>query len=135
MSGSRRRAQRGFSLLEMLVALVIMGLSLGLLYRVSGGTVRQVEDIESQQRAVQLAQSILHSRDSVPAAGWNERGEAAGLRWQVTSSPFATPPAPARVPALHHLQVVVAWEGRRGPQQLMLDSLLPQSTPAPGSVR
>ena len=36
------RGQTGFSLLEILVAFSIMAISLGLLYRVSGGSVRNV---------------------------------------------------------------------------------------------
>ena len=134
MSGHRAQVQRGFSLLEMLVALVIMALSLAMLYQASGGTVRQVEDIETQQRAVLLAQSMLRARDTVPAAGWNESGEAAGLHWQVNSAPFPTGADGGKVPVLHRLQVVVAWTGRRGPQQLTLESLLPQASPAPGAV-
>jgi general secretion pathway protein I len=135
MMAGRANTQRGFSLLEMLVALVIMAFSLGMLYQASGGTVRNVDDIELQQRAVLLARSVLQSRDSVPATGWSETGDSAGLRWQVSSSPYPTPAEGARAPQLHHLQVVVAWTGRRGAQQLTLESLLPQARPAAGAAR
>src|SRR5665811_235075 len=82
----RRYFQRGFSLLELLVAFAIMAMSLGLLYRVAGGSARHVSDVVQQQQAAWLAESLLASRSSVRADGWNEQGESAGFKWQVRSS-------------------------------------------------
>ncbi|MEO7392693.1 MAG: prepilin-type N-terminal cleavage/methylation domain-containing protein [Ramlibacter sp.] len=127
--------QRGFSLLELLVAFVIMAFSLGMLYQASGGTVRSLQDTDLYQRASMLAQSVLNSRDSVPESGWNEAGQSAGFAWRVSSAPYVTPFAGARAPALQQVQVVVGWTDRRGPRQLELDTLLPQARPAPGVPR
>ena len=66
MSVTALRRQGGFSLLELLVAFVIMAFSLGMLYQAAGGTVRSLGDTEQQLRASMLAQSVLNSRDSVP---------------------------------------------------------------------
>ena len=127
--------QKGFSLLELLVAFVIMAFSLGILYQASGGTVRNLGDVESQQRAVILARSILNSRDAVPALGWNESGESAGFVWRVSSAPFTGGIADQRVPALQEIQIAVEWADRRGSRRLELTTLLPQLAPIPGAAR
>jgi len=130
-----RGRQRGFSLLELMVAFVIMAFSLGMLYQASGGTVRTLGDTDLYLRASMLAQSVLNSRDSVPESGWNETGQSAGLGWRVSSTPYATESAGPRAPALQQVQIVVSWTERRGPRQLELSTLLPQAKPVPGSVR
>jgi general secretion pathway protein I len=135
MRASSSRRQRGFSLLELMVAFVVMALSLGMLYQASGGTVRSLGDTDQHQRASMLAQSVLNSRDSVPETGWNEAGESAGLSWRVSSSPFATNVDSPKAPPLHQVQIVVAWTDRRGPRRIELTTLLPQAKPAPGASR
>lgn len=135
MSVTALRRQGGFSLLELLVAFVIMAFSLGMLYQAAGGTVRSLGDTEQHLRASMLAQSVLNSRDSVPATGWNESGRSAGLAWRVSSSPFATGVDSTRAPALQQVQIVIAWTDRRGPRQLELSTLLPQAKPPAGTPR
>lgn len=137
MNAASRPASGGFSLLELLVALSIMSMALGLLYQASTGALRGVGDLETEQRANVLAQSILDARDAVPAAGWNESGRAANMTWQVTSAPYPT--AVARqaptVPPLYEIRVLVAWQGGRGARQLELHTLLPQQRVQPGDTR
>ncbi len=128
------RPSRGFSLLELLVALSIMGMALGLLYQASTGALRGVGDLDLDQRANVLAQSILESRDAVPAAGWNESGRAAEINWQVSTGPYETAVGREKpgVPRLHQVRVVVEWDSWRGPHRLELHTLLPQQRPLPG---
>lgn len=135
MTVSLPRRQRGFSLLELLVAFVIMAFSLAMLYEASGGTVRSLGDTEQHLRASMLARSVLNSRDSVPQAGWNEAGRSAGLAWRVSSSPFVTGVDSAGAPPLQQVLIVVTWTDRRGPRQLELNTLLPQAKPAAGLPR
>lgn len=133
MSRLRRHRARGFSLLELLVAMSVMAMSLTLLYQVDAGVLRGVADHGTQQRATLLAQSLLVARDAVPAAGWHEQGQGAGFDWVVRSAVLPLPAGlDAGAPPLHEVHVAVRWQGRNGPRVLELTTLLPQALPMPG---
>lgn len=123
---------RGFSLLEMMVAIAVLGLSVTLLYQVQAGLLRGVEDVETARKSNLLLRSLLDSRDSVPATGWTETGESGGLQWQVRSQPWPRPVGlTPDAESLHEVSIVISWRNRRGPGQLMVTTLLPQAgTPA-----
>lgn len=125
----KRQRQAGFSLLELLVAFSIMALSLGLLYRVAGGSARNVSDVTQSQQAAWLAEAILSSRSSVLEDGWTEDGESAGFKWQVRSRLFNSGiNIPQAVP-LHSVQLAVTWSGGSRPGQLEVVTLVPERKP------
>jgi general secretion pathway protein I len=128
MTRRSRSCQRGFSLLELLVAFSIMAMSLGILYRATGSSARNMGDAEQYQRAIVLGQSLLSMRDSVPPTGWKESGHSGGFSWQVQSVPFSTPVSTHRPEAtrLHEVAFLVAWSDGSRPRQLELVTLLPQ---------
>ncbi len=129
------RTQRGLSLLELLVAMAILALSLTLLYQVEAGAVRAAGDTARQQQATLLAQSLLDARDAVPASGWNEEGQDAGLAWSVHSAAQALPAGLAEgTPRLHAIDIRVRWDGRNGAQELALTTLLPEALPLPAGA-
>lgn len=130
----QRDHQSGFSLLELLVAFAIMAMSLGLLYRVAGGSARHVADVVQHQQATWLAESLLASRSNVGTTGWNEDGESAGFKWQVRSSPYNSGiNSPQAVP-LHAIRLSISWTAGSRPGQLDLVTLLPERKPQPGEV-
>jgi general secretion pathway protein I len=132
MTAGRPRRLRGFSLLELLVAMAVMAMSLAMLYQVDAGVLRGVADYATQQRATVLAQSLLDARDAVPAAGWREQGQDAGFDWAVSSAALPLPPGlNAQAPVLHEVRIAVRWRGREGPRELELTTLLPQALPLP----
>lgn len=124
--------QRGFSLIELLVAFSIMAMSLGILYRATGSSARNIADVERYQHALVLAESLLNSRDGVPETGWNEKGRSGSFEWDIRSAPFATDlsrstPGAAR---LHEVSLTVAWGAGESQRQLELVTLLPQGSAA-----
>src|SRR6056297_2996658 len=81
--------QRGFSLLEMVVAIAILGLALGALYQAASGATRNVRIDERYAYAVELARSLLADSSIVPADGEQRRGETAGgFVWRVDAQPL-----------------------------------------------
>lgn len=127
-------AQRGLTLLELLVAIVIMALSLAALYRILGSSVRNVSGLDQRQGAMVLAQSLLSLRDAVPEGGWQQQGESAGYEWKIQSSPYETGISGSGVPALHQIVITIAWHADGAQRDLQLTTLRPQRKP-PVQVR
>jgi general secretion pathway protein I len=132
---SSARRQGGFTILELLVAFAIMAISLGMLYRASGGSVRAVGDMERYQRATVLAESVLAMRDAIPEEGWAEAGQVAGFEWRVASAPYPTEVSGPTATPLHEIRVVVSWPQGGRIRQLELATLRPQKKPTLGGAR
>jgi general secretion pathway protein I len=78
------RYQRGFSLIEILVAFVILAMSLTVIFRIFSGGLRNVALSEDYAQAVLLAESQLSAvgvseplEQGVTTGEWNDR-----FRWQ-----------------------------------------------------
>ncbi len=132
MKPAAASVSRGFSLLELLVALAIMALALGVLYRAVGGGVRTVGDMTHYSRAVVLSESVLNTRDAVPPAGWHESGQWEGFRWSVSSSPYEI--ADGRPMPLHRVQVDVLWVDGPRERIFSLVSLRPEQADSTAPV-
>lgn len=126
---------RGFSLLELLVALSIMALSLAMLYRSMGSSAQQAGQMDVQQRAVLLAQSLLASRDAVTSAGWNQDGQDGDYLWSVRSTPHTTPAsATPEAVRLHEVRITIERADDVRPLQWELVTLLPERKSFPGEA-
>lgn len=122
------RFQAGFTLLEMVVAVAILGLSLGMLYQAAGGATRSISTSEDYAYAVVIAESLLALHDQVPPAGVSLRGATDdGYDWAVSSYPWVgedSMMAEENAP-LHWLEVQVRWGSFVRPREYVLHSAVP----------
>ena len=88
------RASPGFSLLEVLVAFVILALVATALFRLFGGALNNAAAADDWSRALLVAESRLAAAASaVPLRETVDQGVEKGgvLRWQTKVEPYATP--------------------------------------------
>jgi general secretion pathway protein I len=124
----------GFSLLETLVALVILSLALGALYQAAAGATRNIRVAEQYTRAVALAESMLSAHSYVVDPNMNLDGEFGEFSWQVLSWPVPDPSGaaaaedaalPVQGLPLQYLQVWVRWPGPSKQRELDLLTVVP----------
>jgi len=90
----RRKLERGFSLLEVLVAFVILALVGTALFGLFGGALRNASSAEDWSRAMLVAQSrLVEAANAQPLRETSASGTDADGRiaWQTTVAPYATP--------------------------------------------
>jgi len=122
------RSQRGFTLLEVLVAFVILAFSLAIIYQTAGGSVRGTIKGDRQTYGLTLAESVLDNYRGVPEGGMVRSGELEnGYRWRFEASPRPVPEDERnrnRFP-LYDVRVEVNWDSGAG---VTLSSVLPERT-------
>ncbi len=127
----RLEREAGFTLLEVLVALVIASLALGVLF--SGA----VTGLRSTQLSGDYAQAVSRARSHLAvvgigadlAAGTQDGDDGGGFRWRVSVQPLATISGPPRV-ALYAVSVVISWTKDGGERHLELDTQRIGTAPA-----
>lgn len=80
-AGSRRAL--GLTILEMLVALTILGLSIALLYRSLGDSARRAGDLTERQQALLVLQGWLHTAPDRLLGPLPEQGAHGSMGWRV----------------------------------------------------
>lgn len=121
-----RGLQRGFSLLEMVVAVAILGLALGALYQSVGGATRNVRADQRYAYAVELGRSLIADNSLVPLQGVQKNGETAGgFVWQVATVPLARPRGSSLAGGrLQQIDVRVSWPDGTRQRQINLSSVV-----------
>jgi general secretion pathway protein I len=79
---TRRESQLGFSLLEVMIALVIAGLALGAVFRAAADGSRATSTAARYQEAISRARSHLDGTAAYLAAGEQEGDDGAGFHWR-----------------------------------------------------
>lgn len=121
--------QTGLSLIEMLVAVSVLGIALSMLYKSMGSSVRATTTIERQQNATLLALSLMSARSAIPPGGWNEAGVSAGLTWQVSTVALGPPPEFPKATPLHQVTIRIRQSPNDGTDEMVWNTLLPEALP------
>lgn len=137
------RRQRGYSLLEVIVAFALLALALTLLLGSLSGAARQVHHADQRTRAMLHAQSLLAATGiEAPLRGGRSQGEweDGRYRWELQVEPYvdartsALPAAASNVasgPTLAQLTLQVRWgEGNGEHLQWRSLRLLPNTPEA-----
>ncbi|EIJ35960.1 type II secretion system minor pseudopilin GspI [Thiothrix nivea] len=122
-------SSKGFSLLEVLVAFVVMGLVVGVILQLFGSSMRGVALSDEYSFAVQVAESRLAAvGNEVPVEEGSVSGEeqGSGYRWEVTMQPVELLEKQEEIPIpsqLYRVEVVVSWKTGEKPREFHLSSL------------
>lgn len=126
---SGRPGQKGFSLLEVLVAFSILALSLGVLMQIFSGGLRNVDQSTHHAQAVAIAKSLLaRVGTETPVVAGEQRGEFNEYSWQLSLQALEDPPESGQPMALSlfglmGVTVNVEWQdGPAGRRSLTLNS-------------
>ena len=135
-SSASVRASGGFSLLEMLVALVILSLSLGSLYQSTTAAIRNVSVADQYTRATMLAESMLASASDLRTEEASVSGTFDIYRWETTAWPAENPlalgnEAGLRGAALQYVRVTVSWPGGQSDRKVSLLTVVPVRQESP----
>lgn len=90
-SAANFRAQRGFSLLEALVAMAIASIALASLYKSVGQGSKNVVDVEARVEATLLAKSVLAGGTFAEDLLRQDAGQAGPWQWRIQVMPDQIP--------------------------------------------
>ena len=123
-----KRQCKGYTLIEVLVAMMILAMSLTVIFRIFSGGLNKIGIASDYARAVMVAESVL------AAAGNTEMlrtGQLSGdlfekYRWVRTVTPYR-PPGEQSFDGLpvnvYRVSVVVEWPANRGDRSLDLSTI------------
>ena len=112
----RTDKNKGFSLLEMMIAIVVMAFSFGALYSAVAGASKIIRIDEKYSYAHGIAESLLAVYATVPEGGIQEGGTTeGGFHWQVTATPIEGE-YPAKLPlgSIQQIDISVYWDEGQG---------------------
>lgn len=118
--------RRGFTLIETLVALLILSLSLGAIFSIFSGSLQAVRTGAERAHALALAQSRLAMIDAgeVSGIGVASGEDESGYRWQTDIREMPNPPVESgdSGPIPFEIVVTVSW-GAAHPRSVELTTL------------
>lgn len=133
--------QQGFSLLELIVAFAIVGISLGLIYRSMGSSIRISADMALHQQATMLGRSLLSMYDDVPTDGIHQIGQRGSFKWEINSNiytqslPQSIPKSPENTVTIHEVSFLIQWDKGEQSREWVFSTLLPQRTVSAGIAK
>jgi len=124
-AGSR---SAGFTLIEVLVALAVVGLALGVMAGVFSNGLLGHETASGAETALALAEGQLALAAASPRPGATSGIYDNRFAWQTSVAPFQDAadkdiPAPASLPSLYRIAVSVSWRDGYRSRQVSLSTL------------
>lgn len=104
-----RSAQAGFTLLETLIAFLVLAISASLFYEAWGVAAQSLSRTQNKRQGVMVASSVLDrigTRDLPLQPGEYVSQEGAALPWRVIVTPYSAA-APSRDGQLYRIDIVV----------------------------
>lgn len=127
---SSKKREQGFSLLEVLVAFMVLALTLTIIMQIFSGGLRNIGRSDDHTRAVLLAESRLTELAASSLEPKELSGEAGNFRWAgaitVAGDELLGGAAPVEVNnpvALYKIQVNVSWGEAEKARQVALNTL------------
>lgn len=123
-----KRRCRAYTLIEVLVAMMILALALTVIFRIFGGGLNKISIASDYARAVMIAESVLAATGNTEIL---RPGESSGslfekYRWTRTVRPYQADGEPAyeNLPLnVYRVSVVVEWPASNGDRSLDLSTL------------
>jgi general secretion pathway protein I len=100
--------EEGFTLLEMMVALAILVVSMGLLFKLIGTDLERTREASRQTEAAALLQSLLARSEVSPQTGTSTGAFADGFSWKLAVQPYGGE-GPRAVDAVS-IAATISWQ-------------------------
>src|SRR5262245_4507067 len=131
---------RGFSLLEVVVAVTLIGIGFSIVFAGMSGSLKSLARVEANDHRVELARNKLAELDLIKKIRLNDSASGVfqdGTRWTLRTSPFIAPieDGPHRnASAVIRVELTLEWMGRNEVQKRVIESYRYQSSDDPKTV-
>jgi general secretion pathway protein I len=123
------KAERGFTLIEVLVAAAVLGITASALFGLFSKSLFNIGRVEELHRYELAAQNVMNRvlmLQTLPGGGEAGGVLDGGARWSVTVQPWAPADLESKPPeAILRVAVAVTWPGRSIPRRIQIEALKP----------